>query len=345
MRDQLTHFGFDMIAIADHRELRDTIAATPPAAVIMDVAFPGDFDAGVATIGALKDEDAVPCPMVFLSVRRDIPARLSAVRAGCDGYLVKPVDLIELVDLMNRLTKRMSEDAYRVVVIDDDPEVAEFNASLLARARMETAVVTDPMKVMAPIRELRPDVTLMDIQMPGCDGFELAKVIRHDKAFIQTPIVFLTGSDVKDAWRRAMKSGADELLHKDIDPAELLFSVLARARRARDLSSVITRLGESEGRFRAVTESAREAIITADEKGRIAMEPYLVSNLVNWRRHTTTLSPPFTQTTAKGFHPRSRPVSRKASSTISNTGSCGPTAPSTGCTNGVTWSGMTMERP
>ncbi|MDP7428147.1 MAG: response regulator, partial [Alphaproteobacteria bacterium] len=85
VRNQLSHFGFDVLALADHAELRNAVAATPPAAVIMDVAFPGDADAGVTTIRALRDEGIVSCPVVFLSVRGDLPARLGAVRAGCDG--------------------------------------------------------------------------------------------------------------------------------------------------------------------------------------------------------------------------------------------------------------------
>ena len=269
VQNQLTHFGFDVIALADHSELREAVAATPPAAVIMDVAFPGDFDAGVATIGALRDEGVVSCPVVFLSVRGDLPARLGAVRAGGDGYLVKPVDLAELVELLDRLTNRVGEEAYRVVIVDDDAEVANFHAALLSQAGMETAVVTDPMAVMAPIRELRPDVILMDIRMPECDGFELAKVIRQEKAFVQIPIVFLTGSDIEDAWLQAMKAGGDEFLRKTIEPKELLASIFGRARRARDLNAVLDRLGESHTRFRAVAESAQEAIITADAKGRV----------------------------------------------------------------------------
>ncbi len=269
LQNQLTHFGFHVVALADPAELRGALAATPAAAVIMDVVFPGDIDAGVTTIKALRDEGVLSLPVVFLSARGDLPARLSAVRAGCDGYLVKPVVLVDLMGLLDRLTQQGGQETFRVVVVDDDPDIAELNAELLAQAGMETAVVTDPMTVMAPIRELRPDVILMDINMPGCDGFELAKVIRQDKAFMQTPIVFLTGDDIEDAWLQSVQSGGDEFLSKPIPAKKLLASVLAQARRSRDLSAVITRLSESEGRFRAVTESAREAIVTTDEKGRI----------------------------------------------------------------------------
>ncbi len=269
LRSQLSHFGFAVEHLIDYRDLKPALAAGPPAVLIMDVAFPGDIDAGVKTIEQLKDDGLLACPVVFLSVRGDFQARLSSVRAGCDGYLTKPVDIIELVDLMERLSKKTVEDAYRVILVDDDPEVAGLHAAMLEKVGMETAVVCDPMEVMGPIRELQPDVILMDISMPDCNGFELAKVIRQNQAFVKIPIIFLSGAEIDEAWIQSMQSGGDEFLRKDISPRELVASVLARARRSRNLNVLINRLGESELRFRAVTETAREAIITTDHRGRI----------------------------------------------------------------------------
>lgn len=269
LQTQLAHFGFDVEHYLDYHGLREVISKRPPAALIMDVAFPGDIDAGVTVIKELRQEGVISCPVVFLSVRGDFQARLSAVRAGCDGYQTKPVDIIELVNLMERLTHNVVEDAYRVVIVDDDQEVAEFHAAILEKAGIETATVCNPLEVMGPVRELSPDVILMDISMPECSGFELAKVIRQDRSFVQIPIVFLSGSEIEEAWVQSMQSGADEYLRKDIGPRELVASVLARARRSRDLNVMINRLSESELRFRAVTESAREAIVTVDENSRI----------------------------------------------------------------------------
>ena len=204
-----------------------------------------------------------------MSVRDDLDARLKAIRAGCDGYLVKPVSLVDLLDLLDRLTDREMPDKYRVLIVDDDPEIAGFYAAMLGDAEVETVVVTDPLAVMEPLREMRPDLILMDIRMPGCDGFELSAVIRQDRAFVQVPIVFLTASKVDDAWLRAIQAGGDEFINKSQPPREVVTLILARLKRARDLSSVIARLRTSETRFRAVVETAGEAIVTANDAGRI----------------------------------------------------------------------------
>ena len=268
---QIIHFGFRVVALTDHRQLADAVRAEQPAAIVMDIMFPDGDDAGITDIRKLQETGVVTCPVVFISVRGDFDARLQATRLGCRGYLVKPVDVIELVEVLERVTERAAERPYRVMVVDDDAEVADHHAALLDAAGMETMVVTEPKAALETLRRFAPDTVLMDIQMPECDGFELAQIIRQDKAFVHMPIIFLTGSRVERAWLRAMAAGADEFLRKDIGPEELVASVAGRVRRSRDLSTAVSRLQASEGRFRAVAETAHEGIVTTDDQGRIVL--------------------------------------------------------------------------
>jgi PAS domain S-box-containing protein len=269
LESQLTYFGFKVLALTEHTKLRETLVANPRSVVLMDVSFPGDSTAGLTTVESLRNEGLLTSPVIFMSIRGDFDIRLQAVRIGCEEYLVKPLDLAELVDILYRVTGQTGEEAYRVLVVDDSPSAAAFNAALLNEAGLVTVVVNDPYAVMAPIRELRPDVILMDIQMPECSGFELAQVIRHDREFVHTPIMFLSGADIEDGWIKFAQSGGDDFLRKGISPNELVISVISRAKRARDLNSTNLRLKESEALYRAVTRTAPEAIITADDEKRI----------------------------------------------------------------------------
>ncbi len=266
---QLNQYDFTVIALTDCSQLREVLLSEPVSVVVMDVIFPGDTDAGVNAITTLSDEGILTCPFVFLSVRDDLLARLSAIRAGCAGYFLKPVDLSDLAAVLSRLAETVKEEPYRVVVIDDDPQEAEFHALMLGEAGVVTMTVTDPLESMASIRALSPDVILIDIVMPGCNGFELAKVIRQHNKYLNIPIVFLSNSDVHDDWLKVMLAGGDEFLKKHITPAELVTSVLARAARSRELHRMLNKLSVSENRFRSVAASARDAIITTDIEGRV----------------------------------------------------------------------------
>ncbi len=269
LTEQLIHFGYQVVALEECAELQGVLESRPVSLVLMDVVFPGESDAGFTTVKTLKEEGLLECPVVFVSFRSDFEARLNAVQIGCDDYLVKPFDIADLVDALDRLTRSTGEAAFRVLLVDDDKEVAERNALLLNQAGMETAVVTDPRAALAVVGELRPDAVLMDINMPGCDGFELAAIIRQERDFVQIPIVFLTAEGGLDRQIRGMISGGDGFLEKTVSADFLIATVLSRAKHSRRLSTMILRQRESERRFRAVAETAQEAIVTVDEQGRI----------------------------------------------------------------------------
>ena len=269
LRLQLAHFGYSVIVDHDHHNLPELLNKHRPSAVILDIAFPGDPLGGINIVKSLREEDKLHCPLVFISVRGDLEVRLAAIRVGADGYFTKPFELMDLLQSLSSLITPEEEEPYRVVLVDDDQEVATFNAAALNEAGIVTVVVTDPMKVMPPIRELRPDLILMDLQMPGCTGFELAKSIRFDKTYVQTPIIFLTGSDIADAWLKFIKSGGDELLRKTISTQELVAIIHARCKRSRQLLTAINEFKMSEARFRSVAQTAQEAIVTTDVDNRI----------------------------------------------------------------------------
>ncbi len=269
LKIQLSHFGFDLVTLTNPDELGKAIQLHSPAAVVMDVSFSESGDPGVAAIKTLRGNEILTCPLIFISERDDLSARLAAVRIGCDGYLCKPINLTELSGTLSQVTQKNAQEKYKVLVVDDDSEVAQFNAMLLNEVGIEAQIVTSPLETISCLREMCPDLILMDIGMPDCDGFELAAVIRQHSQYTQIPIVFLTASKMEGDWVKAMLAGGDEYLNKDIGHKELAASILARAKRARQLNNMIKKLSASETRFRSVTASASDAIVTSNEQNRV----------------------------------------------------------------------------
>ncbi|MFT6582577.1 MAG: PAS domain S-box-containing protein [Alphaproteobacteria bacterium] len=266
---QLERFGFRVTVLTRPGALGDILEDDAPAAVLMDIVFPDGEDTGVAAVQALRDQGALRCPVVFMSVRDDLESRLGSVRAGCDGYLVKPLDFIEAIDLLNRLVESSGEARRRILIVDDDVDVGNYYTYLLRQAQFDTRFVESPLTVMEAILSFDPDVILMDVNMPDCDGFELAKVIRQNHKFVRIPIVFLTAGSDLNKQIAALRSGADDFIDKSTTPEHLLMTLNAQASRSRELSRVITRLEDSEKRFRAVADTAADAVISVDSEGRI----------------------------------------------------------------------------
>ncbi len=83
--------------------------------------------------------------------------------------------------------------------------------------------------------ESKPEIVLVDLYMKGCDGRELAQLIRQQEAFIGIPIVFLSVERDPDVQIDAIRAGGDEFLTKPVKPEHLVASIEMRAQRTRDI--------------------------------------------------------------------------------------------------------------
>ncbi|MRR33302.1 diguanylate cyclase [bacterium] len=234
---QIECFGYVVHTFPGLAEVRTAVARTTPSAIIMDLMFPEGGIAGAQAIAEIQSESGEHVPVIFISQRDDFTARLEAVRAGGDAYLTKPIHISRLIDKLDALTEDQEEDPYRILIIDDDPELAHFYALTLQQYGMVTRVVNDPSKVIQHLVEFSPELILMDMYMDGCRGDELAMIIRQMEAYVSIPIVYLSAETRKDRQLRAMGIGADDFLTKPIKPEHLISSVVIRAERMRIIRS------------------------------------------------------------------------------------------------------------
>jgi LmbE family N-acetylglucosaminyl deacetylase/CheY-like chemotaxis protein len=115
----------------------------------------------------------------------------------------------------------MGENAYRVLVVDDDPDVALYTSTVLERrAGCEVKAITDPTLARAAVDEFRPDVVVTDIEMPGMTGLQLIEQLRADQPNL--PIIVMTAHVSVDYAVGALRSQADEFLIKPIASPELI---------------------------------------------------------------------------------------------------------------------------
>lgn len=198
--------------------------------------------------GCLSEADkaaltALSCrvPLACISSGGTIDARLGAVRMGCQAYFTRPLDMASLLDTLDRLTAPPQAEAGRVLIVDDSPALAAFYAANLNDAGFVTQVVNDPLKTLDALVEHPPELILLDMNMPGASGEEIAEVIRQQDAWLSIPIVFLSAESDVGRQREAMSLGGDEFLHKPIEPAHLISAVKSRVIRYRALRALMVR--------------------------------------------------------------------------------------------------------
>lgn len=221
--------------------LNSAIASAKPNAIVMDIVFPGGELAGIQKIAELRAALPHLPPVVFISGREDLGTRLESVRAGAAAYFLKPLDFPELIEVLDRLTATERNPEYRILIVDDDEDLAQHNTLLLEGAGMRVRTLTDPGNILEVLPGFRPDLILMDLYLPQCTGIELAAVIRQHEAYVGTPIVFFSVETDVAKHLDAMRVGGDDFLLKPINPAHLIATVEARARRARAITALMVR--------------------------------------------------------------------------------------------------------
>lgn len=237
---QLQCFGYLTVSFIDPAELGAAMVAKRPSLVIMDIIFPNGVR-GTDVFAAINDKMDPPVPAIFISARDDFEVRLDAIKAGGEAYFHKPVNALDMVTTIDDLTAQKKPEPCRVLVVDDEPEIAAYHSLLLQEAHMITCQVHKPERVLEVLKEFRPDLLLMDMYMPGCNGRDLAKLVRQVPDYFGLPIVFLSSETDKCKQFSAMRVGAEGFLTKPIRPEDLVAAVAIRAERMRALRMLMAR--------------------------------------------------------------------------------------------------------
>ena len=265
---QLACFGYRIETFSETQALHAAVLTCRPDAVIMDIHFPQGRSAGTEMLAALNQETGQVLPAIFLSSRDDFAARLGAVQAGGQAYFHKPVRAIELVAALDELTRQHEIVPLRILIVDDEAEIAAYHSIILQEAGMLTRQLSDPSNVLTELQDFRADLVLMDMYMPQCNGQELAKLIRQVPDHLGLPIVYLSGETDRKKQFSAMRVGAEGFLTKPVVPDELVAAVAIRAERMRTLRSLMAR-DSLTGLFNHTTTThlLENAIATAARKG------------------------------------------------------------------------------
>ncbi|WP_144820781.1 Hpt domain-containing protein [Marinobacter piscensis] len=155
-----------------------------------------------------------------------------------DGNVVVILDLPALIrsDILSerqrladlekaRESARRDTQAPLVMVVDDSVTVRKVTSRLLERNGMEVLTAKDGLDAVAQLQDHKPDIMLLDIEMPRMDGFEVAGFVRHDDNLHEMPICMITSRTGEKHRERALAVGVNEYLGKPFQETELLTTI------------------------------------------------------------------------------------------------------------------------
>ncbi|MFO7633445.1 MAG: response regulator [Caldilinea sp.] len=183
-----------------------------------------------------------------------------------------------------------------VLVVDDVPAGRETLRALLFSNAYDLYFANDGLQALAMAAHLRPDLILLDVMMPGIDGFEVCRRLRADPDLLHIPVIMVTALDDRMSRLQGIESGADDFVSKPFDSAELRARVrtITRLNRYR-------RLLEERERFEWMIEHADDGYLILDADT-IRYANRLAQSLLDLDFDYQTTKPSFLATVQKRFH-------------------------------------------
>jgi two-component system alkaline phosphatase synthesis response regulator PhoP len=187
----------------------------------------------------------------------------------------------------------------RILVVEDDRDIADLIVHYLANAGHEAQILTNGAEAMGAARRTPPDVLILDRMLPGADGLEICRAMRGDPATAGIPIIMLTARAEEADRIVGLELGADDYVTKPFSPKELVARVNALLRRTKRQApeEKILRYGPLRIDLdrHLVVDDTREVKLTAKEflllqyffehRGRVLSRDLLLSDV--WGYHYT----------------------------------------------------------
>jgi EAL domain-containing protein (putative c-di-GMP-specific phosphodiesterase class I)/DNA-binding response OmpR family regulator len=240
--------GYDVREFADGEGLLNFLSHAIPGALLLDarklriMARVGVLYAQIGISG-----DRMPA-VIAISPDGDLGHRLLAMRAGASALFSTPVDSLRVVGKVDELLAQGTQPEWRVLIVDQNRTQASDAARCLVERGMTARLAANGQAALAALTEFRPDVIVLDCDLPDVRGIELTQLIRQQAEFAAVPIILAADAAGMGQRFDAIAAGGDEFLMKPVKARHLISAVLARVQRAHWLREMLGSPGGRDSR-------------------------------------------------------------------------------------------------
>ena len=195
-----------------------------PDAITLDVLMPGSN--GFETLASLrKNPETANIPVIILSI---VDQKQVGFALGAADYLVKPVRKPALLEAIRRQVPSPTDDDSSILLVDDDPRALELLEEALRSAGYETQAVRSGARALEVLANKVVGAILLDLLMPGMDGFQVIRHVRQEPAFRELPILVMTAKNLSRDEIALLSRETQGLLQKDGSWKEQLVAEVGR---------------------------------------------------------------------------------------------------------------------
>lgn len=196
---------------------------------------PGDRSRRWELVAALVAEAV---PVLVLGEADAFLERVEAARRGSRAFVERTIEARLFWKVIQRTLAQRGTQA-KVMIVDDDRELLAALQTLLADWPLELVTLSDPHQFWPLLASARPDLLVLDVEMPDISGVELCRIVRADPAWQQLPVLFLSAHTDAATVQRLWLSGADDYIQKPVSGADLAARILNRLDRLHAQSELL----------------------------------------------------------------------------------------------------------
>lgn len=252
LKNKLEKEGYEVVAAVNGEEGLKMIDEEKPDMILLDIVMP-KID-GFEVLEKLKNTGRLPALPVIIISNSGQPVEVDrAIEYGVRDYLVKaefdPQEVVDKIkkhlnippsvpqfitgekqaqDIASDQTKQIDAKQYKVLIIEDDKFLRDLMSHKISKEGFETIEAVDGEEGLKTALEKLPHVILLDLILPGMDGFEVLQRIRQDSKIGKTPVMILSNLGQKDDIEKGNQLGATDYLVKAHNtPGEIVEKVKA----------------------------------------------------------------------------------------------------------------------
>ena len=209
----LSTHGYQVVPLTDASQALRRAKEIQPFAITLDVMMPGRD--GWQVLQALKrDPDTKDIPVVVCSIVQD---QRKGFSLGAADYLMKPILEEDLLHAIRKVDK--DGDIREILAVDDDLETLRLIEKMFRKYgqnRYRLVLAEGGHQALTAIDFKKPDAILLDLFMPGLDGFTLLETLKADPGLRDIPVIIVTAGDLDEQQRRRLAQFSEAMLNKGV---------------------------------------------------------------------------------------------------------------------------------
>ncbi len=226
-------WGMKVEVVADLSIAQQHLATSSSSAVLLNLSWQTDTPTQTLEVLQSIRADFPELPILVLTKHNRLADRVVVSRFGVQRFLHQPITTVKVFEAIAQVLPKSHPTEARVMLLDDDPIVLNTLRNLLQPWGLQVVTLQYPQQFWEVLVATKPDLLVLDIEMPEFNGIDLCRVVRQDVTWGDLPILVVTAHTDMASIQQVFAAGADDFIGKPIVGPEIVTRVISRIDRSR----------------------------------------------------------------------------------------------------------------